>query len=385
MGENVDGSKIDYRKYGFIAVFLILTYLCYLLLKPFVTYAIIGLALIIAAYPVYEFFLARTRSAKLSSVLCILLILLIIFIPLFFAVSALIKETVGFFSNKSFSDVEAVASVVSDWIGRDVDLASAATKVVTGVGEFAMGATVNILDSVTNLVIGILIMLTIMYYGFVEGSAWLLRVRTFMPFKEQQKNDLFAKIKDVIVVVLYGDVLIAIIQGALGGTLFFFMGIPNPVFWGFIMAVLAFLPFVGTGFVWVPAALIMFSKGDMISGIIILTVGLVVIGGVDYLVRPKIIAGGSRIHPLSALIGAFGGLKLFGFSGLVLGPLIASIFEALVQFYYEEKNSSSRLAVDGGMVNDAGSDGFDGMVSMPPQSVGSRRKKRVQRKKKRMG
>jgi predicted PurR-regulated permease PerM len=139
--------------------------------------------------------------------------------------------------------------------------------------------------------------------------------------------------------VLYGEVLIAVVQGLLGGIIFFFAGIPSPLFWGFIMAVLAFLPIVGSGMVWIPAGLIKIANNEILNGVLIIILGFVVIGGVDYLMRPKIISGASKTHPLVALIGAFGGLKVFGFVGLILGPLLAALFEALVMFYYEDKKN----------------------------------------------
>ena len=102
------------------------------------------------------------------------------------------------------------------------------------------------------------------------------------------------------------------------------------------MTILSFLPVVGTGFVWGPAGIIELVQGNIVGGIFLLVYGFFIVGGIDNLLKPKIISGKGKIHPIVALIGVLGGLKLFGFIGIIIGPLIAALFIAMVEFYYED-------------------------------------------------
>ena len=128
----------------------------------------------------------------------------------------------------------------------------------------------------------------------------------------------------------------AVLQGILGGIGFFVVGIPNPVFWGFIMTILAFLPIVGTGLIWGPAGIILIAEGNIIWGIFLLVYGFFIVAGIDNIIRPRIISGKGKIHPIVALIGIIGGLKVFGFLGIIIGPLIAALFITMAEFFYED-------------------------------------------------
>jgi predicted PurR-regulated permease PerM len=140
---------------------------------------------------------------------------------------------------------------------------------------------------------------------------------------------------------------VALLQGTLGAAGFIMVGIPNPIFWGFIMTVLAFLPIplLGTGLVWIPAGIILIRNGDIIGGIFILLYGLLIVSSIDNVIKPHIISGKGKIHPVVALLGLIGGLKLFGFIGIIIGPLIAALFIAMVGFFYEDYVNKKEMAI----------------------------------------
>ena len=245
-------------------------------------------------------------------------------------------EIISFVNSFNPESFEKINDYVINVLGPRADLRDNLNEILVNVKDFVVKSAFSIAGSVAEIILGLFIMFFIMYYGFVEGESWLLKIRRFIPFSKQRNERLVREIKNVTQAVIYGQIFIALLQGTLGGIGFFIIGIKNPVFWGFIMTILAFLPVLGTGLVWGPAGIIELVNGHIIGGIFLLVYGFFIVAGIDNLLRPRIISGRGRIHPIIALIGVIGGLKVFGFLGIIIGPLIAALFIAMAQFFYED-------------------------------------------------
>jgi len=333
----------EYNKYVSYAIILALVVLFFKMIEPYASYLAIGIVLAILLYPVHAR-LSRLVKNKISAVITTVLALLIIVIPAIFTISSLASQMISFFSQINTNFIRDASTLITELTGQESYIADNITPMLTSVGKYLLSSAPDILGSIAGLGIGLLLMFSMMYYLLVDSDKWDSRIRLILPLESDQKEHLVQVIKKVINSALYGEILIAILQGILGGILFYLLEIPNPVFWGFVMGVLAFLPFVGTAIVWAPVALMRAVNGEVLAAVIVLMYGMVLMNAVDYLLRPKIIAQASRIHPLTAILGAFGGIHLLGFQGLILGPLIAALIEALVIFYYEE-NSKNTTAV----------------------------------------
>ena len=148
----------------------------------------------------------------------------------------------------------------------------------------------------------------------------------------------------MIYATIYGGVLIAMIQGVLGGLSFWILGLPSPIFWGTAMGLLSFIPIGGTALIWVPAAIILLIEGAVLKGFILLGLGVFVISMVDNLLRPFFISTRTNIHPLLLFFAVLGGVQAFGLIGLFAGPLIATLSLPLSKFIFRgsspKKNSS---------------------------------------------
>jgi len=330
----VDSEKVS--KYIFIIILLILSYLAFKLSQPFLTYIFLGMILTIAVYPFYCWFCKRIKNRKLGSMIAIVLILLIIIIPSFIIISALAKQTIGFINSFDQTYFEKVNGYVINILGPRADLRENFNQFMTEIKNIAVKSAVSIASSVADIVLGLFIMFFMMYYGFVEGAGWLSSLKEFIPFTKERREKLVKRIKDVTQGVLYGQIFVALLQGALGGLSFFIIGIKNPVFWGFIMTILAFIPVVGTGLVWVPAGIIELINHNVLGGIFIFVFGFFMVAGIDNFLKPKIISGKANIHPIVALIGVLGGLKVFGLFGMIIGPVIAALFITMAEFFYED-------------------------------------------------
>ncbi len=164
-----------------------------------------------------------------------------------------------------------------------------------------------------------------------------------LPFGDKNEKALFDKFVSTSKATLKGTVLLGGLQGTLGGILFFLIGIPSAAFWGLIMIVLSIIPAVGSFIVWFPVAIYLFATGQLWQGIV-LTIGGILIGILDNLLRPPLVGKDIEMHPILILFSTIGGLGLFGISGVVIGPIFAAFFLGVLDMYekkYKKQLNSS--------------------------------------------
>ncbi|NIE77979.1 AI-2E family transporter [Pantoea sp. Tr-811] len=170
------------------------------------------------------------------------------------------------------------------------------------------------------------IMMYLLFFFLREGPDVARRVRLAVPLPEQQKRRLQLKFSRVVRATVKGNLLVAITQGALGGFIFWVLGIPSALVWGVLMAFLSLLPAVGAGIVWAPVAAYFLLTGAILPGVILTAFGVLVIGLVDNLLRPILVGKDTRMPDYLILLSTLGGLAVFGLNGFVIGPLIAALF-----------------------------------------------------------
>jgi len=178
------------------------------------------------------------------------------------------------------------------------------------------------------------------FFLFKDGPGFLEKIRDYLPFSEKHRNRLVSQTKDMIVSTIYGGVVVAIVQGILGGLAFAVLGIRSPVFWGSSMALMSFVPVVGTSVIWVPASLILLSQGAYAKGIALILIGVFVISMVDNVLKPLIIGGRTKMPTIIIFFTVLGGIKVFGLLGLIMGPLVFALFLSVFQIF---------KAIEGGM------------------------------------
>jgi len=234
---------------------------------------------------------------------------------------------------------------VMERLNRYVDLSSVdplnfLLKNVQQISVFLFNQTSNLLKGVSTFVAGFFFTLLSLYYLFKDGDRLLTWIKEIVPFPAKESEMIIERFKAMISATLYGGILIAILQGILGGVSFWILGISSPVFWGTTMAFLSFIPMGGTALIWGPAALFLFLQGAFLKGIILLGLGILLIGMVDNLLRPFLVSTKTKIHPLLLFFSVLGGIQAFGIIGLVGGPLIVTLFLTLVEIYIQGIKSS---------------------------------------------
>jgi predicted PurR-regulated permease PerM len=156
-----------------------------------------------------------------------------------------------------------------------------------------------------------------------------------LPLTDRETDKLFNAVRDTIRAVFNGMLLVALVQGTLGGLMFWWLGLPGPVLWGAVMAIVSFLPMLGTGIIWVPTAVILAAQGHWVKAAILLGWGMLAIGLVDNFMYPTLVGKRIRLHMVAVFIALLGGVTLFGFAGVILGPALFAMAYAILQIWRE--------------------------------------------------
>ncbi len=316
------------------AAFLILVLGIALLvaLTPFAT-GIMGIPVLYVVFqPVHDWLMRRT-GPRASAALVVVLALFLIVVPGVSFAGLIVSQAQEIASGVVTSpllDRLAQLHIRGTTIGPQ--LADLGSKLVSWIGSSAFG----LIGTATRLALNLVISLFGLYYLLLRPAETWDAVRPYIPFSPQNTELLRQRFRNVTVSTMIGTGLVAAIQGALVGIGFWVTGLSNALFWGVVTMVFAILPVVGSGLVFGPGAIALGLGGHWGWAIGLAIWGLVVVGNVDYIVRPIIFRRWANIHPVVTLVGALAGVPYFGLLGLLIGPLALSYFFELIRMYREE-------------------------------------------------
>lgn len=210
------------------------------------------------------------------------------------------------------------------------------------VGLFLYDQARSMTTNLLNVVVNFFFMILIIFYLLIDSHRLASFIIELSPLPDDQDEKLIQKFKDMAGAILIGNGLGGIIQGALGGAVFAMFGFKSPFLWGVIMALMAFLPIVGIGIVFIPASIYLFLYGRFAAGIFFIVFYVLLSGGIEYFFKPKLVGKRVQMHTLLVFLSIIGGLKLFGILGIIYGPLVVTAFLTLSDIY----ESSYRRIVD---------------------------------------
>ena len=165
-------------------------------------------------------------------------------------------------------------------------------------------------------------------------------MKDLLPLEQVQQKVVIRRFDEVVKGAVLGNTMVAALEGIVGGMAFWIVGLPSPLLWGAVMAILAYLPLVGAATVWGPVAIYLWIQGDYLSGTILSIAGLI-IAVLDYLVRTIVVGGASKLHTLLTFFAVLGGIQFFGLVGIVAGPLVVAVSFALLDSYRVERTTTA--------------------------------------------
>jgi predicted PurR-regulated permease PerM len=326
-------------------------YVCWRLALPFIGPLAWALALAVMFAPAYRAILNRVRRPNLAAALAICLITAIVVVPMAFVTERLVSEAAaGAAVIKTKVEtgewVRAIEShpriaPLARWIEENTNIPAAIGTIASWLTT--QGASL-VRGSVTQ-VIGLFLTFYLLFFFLRDRQLALDGIRQLAPLPESAINRLFRRVADTIQAIVYGTLVIACVQGTLGGLMFWWLGLAAPLLWGVVMGLLAIVPLLGAFIVWIPAAIFLAADGSWGKAIILTVWGTVVVGGIDNLLYPVLVGNRLRMHTVIAFVSVVGGLIVFGVSGVILGPVAVTVTRTLLE-YWRSRNADQNGELD---------------------------------------
>lgn len=298
--------------------------------------------------PLYHRLLLLLKGREnVASLLTVFIIVCLVLLPLIALMSVVVAQAIH------------VSQSVTPWVQKFIEQPTIATDFLRKMPYYEqllpyrdmilqkMGSLVdntstlliNSLSSITKMTVNAAIMSIIMFYTMfyflIDGKKLLYKILYYIPLENKDEQQLLERFTSVARATIKGTLIIGIIQGTLCGIGFALAGIPSPVFWGCLMAVLSIVPSVGTAIVWGPTLLILILSKDFTGAIIVgISCGLIA-GNADNLIRPRLVGKDTEMHDLFILFSTFAGISMFGIIGIIVGPISAALFVTIWEIYGE--------------------------------------------------
>lgn len=336
-----------------VALSAVTLWFCYLIARPFLKPVFFAMVLAIVFLPLHARLHKSIRNANAAALLSTLSALMTITVPAFLLGAALRRELTAVYQSLSASNAQNGGFIQNFlqliertrmWLGRYIDLSQVDLRAelmdrLQQLSAFLLSQVAGVAGGVTSFVVAAVISVFTLFYLFRDGHALWRRLAAIIPLSPVQLEKLTIGVSRTITASMYGGLAVAIAQGLLLGLAFWVLGLPSPALWGMTTAIFSFVPFIGSGAIWLPAAIILMLTGHPVKGLILLAWGAGVVGLADNVVRPLVISEQMRFHPLYVFFALLGGVQAFGVIGLFVGPVALALAEALFSLIREEAHT----------------------------------------------
>ncbi|WP_331235674.1 AI-2E family transporter [Natronorarus salvus] len=302
---------------------------------PFLQYVLAAVILAYVLFPIHAR-LAPRIGRRASPVLLIVLTLVAVILPLIYVGTVLYRDLLELAQGETALDAETLEARIEESTGQTVDVQSALVDVGEALVEVLFGSVTQVVGVTFTATLGLALTLFLVYYTLRDGPAFVDWAADVIPLPPDVTADLFDQIHRTTWGVVIGHISVAVIQGLVGGVGLYFAGVPNVVFWTFVMIVLALLPLIGAFIIWGPAAIYLVAVDQVVPGVALAVYGIVVVSMIDNYARPIVIDREAHLNPGVILVGVFGGVYTLGFTGLFIGPIVIGVLAATLATFRED-------------------------------------------------
>ncbi|HEY6527929.1 MAG TPA: AI-2E family transporter [Cellvibrionaceae bacterium] len=321
------------------------------MIQPFFAPIFWACALAIIYYPLHLRLLARmpyrpNAAALISLFICVLVVIL----PVVFIVVQVVNEAADIYSNLEKGAVDPArylermneffpqAQQFFSKFGVDVNnLKKSTVDIAMSGGKYAAQHALTIGQNAAGLLLDFALMMYLSFFMLRDGEQLLELLVRALPIADKRERQLFALFGEVTRATVKGNLVVALVQGALGGLILAFLGMQGVLLWAVLMAFASLIPALGPALVWVPISLYLFGTGQHWQAAVLVGFGVVVIGTVDNILRPILVGRDTQMPDYMVLLSTLGGIALFGINGVVVGPLVAALFMAFWAIFMSER------------------------------------------------
>ncbi|MEI7620988.1 MAG: AI-2E family transporter [Candidatus Moraniibacteriota bacterium] len=339
----------EYNVYFFLASLLGISVVTYFIFQPFFLAIMLAGILAMALQRPYLFLVKKTNDNKSLSSLLISLFGVVTLTILLGLIVGILTSEINFLYRSTVAQGNSYAKYAQstiDYVNQNPLMVSLGFEnvinketLVKSMSQLGQSAFVLVQKAYQGIASGTFFFAVVfftLYFLLIEGKNFVSWLAHLIPLKHAHKKILFGKFVSITRATAKGALIIAVIQGSIGMTLFLILGIPSAFILGIAMMFFSLIPVVGTGLIWFPAAMAMFLTGNIWQGWGILLVGVGIISTIDNFLRPKLVGKDTQMHPLIVFFASLGGVNLFGIFGLIVGPIIVALFLSLWEIYASE-------------------------------------------------
>ncbi len=330
--------------------FLLILFVSYRMVQPFLMPIFLAVVLAVVGGPVYARIMDFLGGRRvLSSTITVCLFIIVIVAPLYFFTGIIASQALDLYNTVS-QEVQSEAwqkTMQQGWarLGPFVDrlqdsLGISRSDVMGHIGQLVQKISnllysnlTGFLAGITNVVIDFVLMLIVLFYLLMDGHKAADRLAALSPLPSDMNHQIKDEVLGIMRATLTGTVVLAFIQGVLGGLGFFIFGVPNAPFWGTVMIFASVIPLVGTAVIWLPAGLYLILVGNVGQAVGVMAWCLIAAVISDNFLRPRLIGKAAGLHSLLIFFSVLGGLATFGVAGLILGPMVLALLLSLIEVY----------------------------------------------------
>jgi predicted PurR-regulated permease PerM len=333
-----------------IAATAVALYLCYLIAQPFIASLAWALALAVLAFPVYKRIRSYVGNQNLAAGLMTFLLAAVVVAPMIVLTRQITREI---WRNVEYVRAEfekgewraqvgqnQYAARALHYFEEEMDLRGTLEQAANHIPGYVS----NFLSGSIWILFQLLITFFALFFFFRDHDKFLRGMRRLIPLSSRETDAVFKRVTDTLYAAVFGEILIAFLQGLLGGLMFWFLGLPAPALWGFVMGLFGLLPVIGSWMIWTPAAVYLMMQGELIKGFVLLGWGIFVLTLLTMVLYPKLVGDRLRLHTLVVFIAIIGGIMAFGMVGIILGPLALALTISLIDIWKKRMGEGDELA-----------------------------------------
>lgn len=344
-------QKLENR--AFLYLLLGVTILFGVLLKPFWGAIFWAAAVTVIFFPLQRRLLARIGRQRrtLAALITLLCCVLVVVLPVLLITLQVVQESINLYQAIQEGDISpgnyldqirtAFPVIPETLESLGIDMESTRQRLsdfVVTASQFLAQEALTVGQSTVSFILNLALMLYLTFFLLRDGNQLITLMVKALPLGDEREYRMFTKFAEVTRATVKGNLLVAIVQGALGGVIFWILGLPAAILWGVLMAVLSLIPAVGAALVWIPAAIYLFAIGSWVAGTALVLFGVLVIGLADNILRPILVGRDTKLPDYLVLFSTLGGIALMGINGFVIGPLIAALFLTFWDIFMTEFN-----------------------------------------------
>lgn len=323
-------------------IFAVLLILSFFLIKPILLAIVSGMILAFIFTPLYKWLHKVTHGENLSATIICILLILIILLPLWFLTPIMINQSIKLYlSSQTMDLITPLKTIFPSFFTSETfsaEVGNVLSKFITNLSDSLINFAAGLIWNFPTIMLQLLVMFFTLFFVLRDRDQLVSFIQSLLPFSKEVQKKLFESSTGITSAVLYGQIVIGLIQGVIMGIGFFLFNVPNSLVLTLLASLAGVLPIIGTMIVWFPVLIYLFANGNNFAGFGILIFGLIS-SNIDNFLRPLFVSKRVKIPSSIILIGMIGGIFFFGVLGLILGPLILSYLLIILETYQKRKKS----------------------------------------------